>query len=235
MIASRRRFVIMHPLAAFTLFTVSVSLVSMVPQVLRARRTRVTEGLSTATVLLTLAVFALWATYGIGIADWAQIVNNVVGLGLYLLLADVVAVETGVIKRWHGPAVALAVLIVSAAGAAIAAPVAAAAVGTALGLVTKVPQVHLALRNGPLWGLDPWAVILGLATAVLWLIYGLVVADVAVIVSSVIGSALQLVIVWRRLPVRRTADSLANGRLGDRVSALFSPVATRFPYTGYAD
>lgn len=206
----------------------SLSLFTQVPQVLRALRTRVTDGLSTGTLALSLIGCAQWCAYGIGVLDLAQIVNNVINLVLLSLLAYAL-VLAGVMHRWQAVGLLLAAGGIAAAVAGLASPVAAAAVATTIGLGAKLPQVRIALSGAPLWGLDPWTVLLGFVSPALWIGYGLVVGDHVVVASSTISGMLSAVIVWRRLPPRRTLWSLAAGRLGPRVARAVAPLCARFP------
>ena len=52
------------------------STVSFVPQAWRIVRTRDTSSISTATYSLTVAGFALWTAYGLGLGEWPLIVTN---------------------------------------------------------------------------------------------------------------------------------------------------------------
>lgn len=203
---------------------------SMIPQLVRVLRTRVTDGLSAGTITLTLISATLWGSYGFGIADPTQIVPNVVCVGIFAWLAHIVAVETGVLHPWHGPAVVVGTAVVAGCLAVLAGPMATAAVGTVLGFFIRVPQVRVALSGQPLGGLDPWALLMGMASILMWLTYGMAAGDVAVVVSSAVGGAMHIVVVYRRLPPRRTLSTLAAGRLGPTVARTVTPIARRFPH-----
>jgi uncharacterized protein with PQ loop repeat len=225
-------------LSAFSLFSaalfgvvaVSLSVLTQIPQVLRALRTRVTDGLSTGTLALSLLGCSHWCAYGFGVLDAAQITNNVANLLLLSLLAHAL-VLAGAMRRWQGPALLLGSVGLAVAVAGLASPMAAAAVATTIGLCAKVPQVRIALSGAPLWGLDPWTVLLGCVSASLWTGYGLSVGDAVVVGSSTLSGLLSAVIVWRRLPPRRTLWSLSEGRLGPRVARAAAPLSHRFPRT----
>lgn len=210
--------------------TVSLSLYAWVPQASRTLRTRTTEGLSATSLGLVLTCCAFWLVYGLGISDVAQIVNNVGAMLLVGVIAWVVASQRqGLARLW--PCLVVAASASVAVGASsMWGPAAAASIGGAIGTVSRFPQVWVALSGRSLLGLDPWAVVLGLVSGLLWTSYGVLAGDVPVVATSVLGVALQAVIVYRRLPLRRTLHSLSTGRLGRRVAAAAGPLATRLPY-----
>lgn len=210
----------------------SLSVLTQIPQVLRALRTRVTDGLSTGTLALSLLGCSQWCAYGFGVLDPAQITNNLANLLLLSLLAHAL-VLSGAMRRWQGPVLLLGSLGLGAAVATLASPMAAAAVATSIGLCAKLPQVRIALSGAPLWGLDPWTVLLGLLSASLWIGYGLSAGDAVVAASSALSGVLSGIIVWRRLPPRRTLWSLSRGRLGPRIARAVAPISLRFPETEF--
>lgn len=210
--------------------TVSLSLYAWVPQASRTLRTRTTEGLSATSLALVLTCSAFWLVYGLGISDAAQIVNNVGAMLLVGVIAWVVASQRqGLARMWPWLVVALAASLAVGASS-LWGPAAAASIGGAIGTVSRLPQVWVAISGRPLFGLDPWAVVLALVSGLLWTAYGVLASDVPVIATSVLGVALQSVIVYRRLPLRRTLHSLSTGRLGRRVASVTVPLATRLPY-----
>lgn len=66
------------------------SMVSFSPQAWRIIKSRRTDGLSAATYSITVAAFALWATYGAMLGQWPLVVSN----GVCLLLAGFILVMT---------------------------------------------------------------------------------------------------------------------------------------------
>lgn len=207
----------------------AVSLYATVPQVLRAARTRSAEGVSWGSLVLGVATMTLWVVYAFAVADSIQIINNTVALVLLVVLA-VVVLRAGVSRSWWSVVAAIfgsalaAIWLVDVANS-----LTLAMVSTTLSSLRMVPQTRIALRNGPLWGLCPWATVLAWLGMVLWAAYGVLVADLALALCSVIAAAMQTAIMARRLPPRRTLAALAQGRLGRPVAALAAPVAARFP------
>lgn len=204
------------------------SLSAIVPQVVRAARTRSVEGVSYASVVLSLATFTLWVVYAFAVADRVQIVNNVVSLVLLVALAVVVARAGGCTSRS-----AVVAILVSAVAAVVVVdvlnPFVLAMVATTTSSVRMVPQTRLALARVPMRGLDPWSLVLGWAGMVLWAGYGVVVGDPGVLICSALSVLMQSAIVAVRVPPRPTLQALAAGRLGAPVAWLAGPLARRYP------
>lgn len=211
-----------------------VSLYATVPQVLRAARTRSAEGVSWSSLVLSLATFTIWVVYSVAVADRIQLVNNTVALGLLATLA-VMLVRAGGSSDYRS---ALAAVVASAVASMLLLDVSnaftVAMAATTVSSLRLVPQTRLALSRAPLWGLDPWGTLLAWLGMALWLAYGILVGDHAVVICCGIGVSMQSTVVAFRLPPRRTIASLAGGRLGPRVARLAVPVAARFPQAGQA-
>lgn len=206
-----------------------VSLFATVPQVRRAARTRSAEGVSWASLVLSMATFTLWVVYGFAVADRIQIINNSMALLLLGALA-VVVLRAGLERSyWSAVAAVFASAVASIWLLDVANSFTLALVATTISSFRMVPQTRLALTRAPLWGLCPWATFLTWLGMGLWLAYGLLVGDVAVALCSFLCLSMQSAIVARRLPPRRTLASLAAGRLGRPVAVLAAPVAARFP------
>ncbi|MDN4162179.1 PQ-loop domain-containing transporter [Nocardioides abyssi] len=216
------------PAAAFCSVAVTLSLLTQLPQVHRALRTRVTDGLSTGTLGLSLLCCASWCAYGMAVLDVAQVANNVVNLALLALLAHAL-VLAGALRRWQGVVLVAGSVGTASAVAQLTSPVAAATMAATIGFGAKVPQVRVALSGAPLWGLAPLSVVLGFVSPALWAGYGFVTGDPVVLVASLVSGALSAVILWRRLPPRRTLGSLSTGRLGPRVARVAAVVETHLP------
>lgn len=216
--------------AVASLFSVSAT----VPQVVRAARTRSVEGVSYASVVLSVATFTLWVVYAFAVADRVQIVNNVLSFVLLVALAVVVARAGG--RRSRS---AVAAILVSAAAAVVVVDVlnsfVLAMAATTISSVRMVPQTRLALARVPMRGLDPWSLVLGWVGMVLWTGYGAVVGDPGVLICSVLSVVMQSAIVAVRVPPRPTLQALAAGRLGAQVAWLAGPLAHRFPVPAAVD
>lgn len=203
---------------------VAVGLCAAWRQVLRMRRTRSTEGVSWPSAVLGVVCVTVWLTYGVVADDAVQMVNNTLAL---LAAAALCALLLAYARPRVWPALTVAAAAAAAVGAAWlgAGAVGVAAAASALSIAKMLPQLRLALSSASLFGLCPWSTLLGLLSAVLWLGYGLSVTDVAVTVTSFVAAGLSTVVTARRLPPRRTLESLANGRLGSGVARAVAPLA----------
>lgn len=210
------------------------SLSANVPQVTRALRTRSVEGVSWASTVMSLATFTLWCVYAFAIADGVQIVNNTAAFVLLVALAAAIVRAGGARSSWSALVAILASGLVAVLTVDVLNSFALAMCATTLSSMRMVPQTRLALAGRPLWGLDPWATVLGWVGTLLWLFYG-TVDDTAVAICSGIALTMQTTVLAFRLPPRRTLASLAGGRLGPRVARVLAPVSARFPERRPAD
>jgi MtN3 and saliva related transmembrane protein len=207
------------------------SLSSTVPQILRAVRHRSSEGVSWSSLLMNLSASVLWAVYAAAAVDQVLLANNLVAVGLLVVLALVLLVADGR-SCWYALLLTGAAAVVGflAAVAVVLDPFALALVAMVITSVRMWPQARLAVARVPLWGLDPWATALGWVGWLLWSAYGVATGDTAVGVCSVTGLVLHSVVCAFRLPPRRTLHSIASGRLGPLVAQVASPVSGRFPF-----
>jgi uncharacterized protein with PQ loop repeat len=208
------------------------SLSSSVPQVHRAIRSRCVDGLSAGSLLLTLGAMVVWGVYAVVVMDDVQLVNNVISFGFAALLVFALLRARG--GSWGRDA--LAALLATAGAGAVAICVVQlfgsfvlAMLGTVLSSVRLWPQTRLAVTGAPLWGLDPWAMVLGWMGWLLWAAYGLAAGDHPLALCSVTGLVMQSTITAYRLPPRRTLHVVAHGRVGPVAARLARRVAGRFP------
>lgn len=189
------------------------SISSAWPQAVRLVRTRTPDGVSLATALMGVIGCATWLTYGALKVDAAQLITNAVCLGSALIVAFVVARETA--ARRAPLLLACAAWAVFAAGAAVAAgPAAIGLLATGLGLVSRLPQVRLALTATNLRGLSPAACAMAICASTAWLMYALVAGDTTVAISSSIGFVLNALVLVRRCPPPVVLRAMRAGRLG---------------------
>lgn len=206
-----------------------LSLYATVPQVVRAVRSRSAEGVSWSSILLSIATFTLWCVYAVAVADAIQIVNNSVAVLLLGALA-VAVIRAGVPRRsWTPVAVVFATGLASLWLVDVANSFTLAMVGTAASSLRMLPQARLALSRAPLWGLCPWSTLLGWMGTALWVVYGMLVADVPLAICCTLLLGMQSLVLAYRLPLRRTLASLAGGRLGRPVAHLAAPISVRLP------
>jgi uncharacterized protein with PQ loop repeat len=216
-------------LGAFASF---FSLSSSVPQLHRALRSRCVDGLSWGSLLLTLSAMVLWGLYAAVVMDDVQLVNNAISFGLTALLVFALLRARG--GSWGRDALAALLATVGAGAAGICVvqvfgSFVLAMLGTVLSSVRLWPQTRQAVMGAPLWGLDPWAMVLGWLGWLLWAAYGMAAGDHPLALCSVTGLVLQSTTTAYRLPPRRTLHEVARGRLGAVAARLARPVAGRFP------
>lgn len=206
-----------------------LSLYSTVPQALRAARTRSAEGVSWSSIMLSMSTMTLWAVYAFAVADEIQIVNNALALVLLGVLA-VVVVRAGVARAaWVPVAVVFATGLASVWLVDVANSFTLAMVGTTVSSIRMLPQARLVMSGAPLWGLCPWSTLFAWAGSGTWLAYAVLVGDLPLALCSLILVAMQSVVVFYRLPLRRTLASLAGGRLGSPVARVATPLSLRLP------
>lgn len=190
-----------------------ISLYSTVPQVLRAVRTRSVEGVSWSSMLLSLATFTVWAVYAVALADAIMIVNNTLALALLGVLAAVV-MRTGEPQPvWVPVAVVLVSFVASTWLVEATNAFTLAMVGTVASSVRMLPQTRLAVSGASLDGLCPVSLTLAWVSGGLWLGYGVLVGDVALVLVSAIVLVLQGIVLGYRIRPRRTAAPQATGQV----------------------
>ena len=183
----------------------ALSLYSTVPQVMRAVRTRSVVGISWSSMLLSLATFTLWVVYAFAVADAIMIVNNTLALALLGVLAVVVMRHGEPQSVWEPVVVVLASAVSSAWLVDATNAFTLAMVGTAASSVRMLPQTRLAVSGAPLDGLSPASLALAWVSGGLWLGYGVLVGDLALVLVSAIVMVLQgVVLAYRVLPQRGT-------------------------------
>lgn len=170
------------------------------PQIGRLVRTRLTTGISLPSQLLGLLAVSGWLVHGALARDPAQVMANAVAI-----LGAATSVALVLACRRDGRGARRAALAGSAwagllaAAYALGGPAWVAVVVVALTLVRMLPQAVLAGRAGAsLRGLSPVATLLAATAAVLWLGYGLLVGDAAVVTSSTVATALNGFVAVRR-------------------------------------
>src|SRR4051794_8043768 len=204
----------------FAAAALSISLVW--PQVwLSCRRGR-TRGLSPTACWLGVALNLCWLTFGLLTGDPAQIVTNiVVGAGNSAVLAALLISQPqlrtpALLLRSAAGAAVLAALAVGSIGAVVALGAAPGAVATALGAVISVvaagaacvqPLTLLRNRVQDLSGLSAVRWRLGAGANASWLSYGLLRHEPAVLLSAGIGFGGAVVVCG--LLTRRAAPAAA--------------------------
>jgi uncharacterized protein with PQ loop repeat len=195
-----------HPVleVALTGVAVVLAVTQPVPQVVRLLRTRSVAGVSGPSTWLGLAVNSAWVAYGIGrgllpvallsgayVAGYATIAVLLVGHGRRSGIGTGLAAALGL------------TLLTVVAGWAVLGTVLALAVG-----VQFVPQVVEAWRSDDLSGLAPGTYVVGAFDGAIWGAYGLVVADVPLVLYGLVMSAVAVLVLVPRRRWARTAAAM---------------------------
>lgn len=168
----------------------------IVPQLVRLRRTRSLNGLSRPWVGVGIVVNAWWGAYAIGAGVWGILPVSVAGAGLYLAIAAAaLPLDSGGARAIGagGAAATVAPLIGLVVGGW---PAAGIAVGLSYA-VQFAPAAIEALRADAVDGISPTTWVMAAIEAVIWLIYGVEVADAALAIGGAGGLAMALVILGR--------------------------------------
>ncbi len=188
----------MGPLLLPLLIVANVFGVAMiVPQAMRIHRTRVVDGVSTTWVGLSLAINMWWLGYGLEGRLWGLVPVSLGALVVYGVVARQV-------RSVVGPQTSLP-LVASFVGASLVPLVALVvagwpAVGLTLGLAYGLQFTPAALnvvRSATAAGVSPVTWIMAATEAAIWIVYGLAVADQALIIGGVGGTLMASIILAR--------------------------------------
>ncbi len=167
------------------------------PQARRIARTRRVDGVSATWIGVSLSINAWWLAYGLAADIWALVPVSVMSLILYGVMAWFFLASVGR-RGLGGMAVGMFVLgmvplpFLVAGGWALA----GVAVGLSYG-VQLLPAVVASLRTRVLTGVSSTTWIIAFVEAALWLVYGIAVADVALVLAGTVGVAMAGVILAR--------------------------------------
>jgi uncharacterized protein with PQ loop repeat len=91
-------------------------------------------------------------------------------------------------------------------------------------MVRLIPQLLIAARPGrSMAGLAPVTLAITVICSTLWATYGLLVGDVAVIVTSSVGLLLNSFITYRRVPPAKVMAAARAGRFGPAAARVVAP------------
>jgi uncharacterized protein with PQ loop repeat len=167
------------------------------PQARRLARTRRVEGVSAVWIGVSLAINGWWLTYGVVAGVWAVVPVSIVSLLLYGTMAVVYLATVG---RSAIAPMALGAFVLGmvplpfliAGGWTLA----AIAVGLSYG-IQLLPAVVAACRTSDLIGVSAATWLIAWVEAALWLVYGVVVGDVALTLAGIVGVAMASIILAR--------------------------------------
>ncbi|MGI9605403.1 MAG: hypothetical protein ACR2P0_04625 [Acidimicrobiales bacterium] len=169
----------------------------IVPQITRLHRTRVTDGVSAPWVGVSFAMNVGWLSYALNGRLWGLVPVSVGGMLVYLVVALQLRALVG--SRILRP------LVASAAATSIALLTVLAtadwpAVGLALGLAYGPqfgPAALSVIRSHTAVGVSSATWNMAVSEAAIWVVYGLAVADRALIIGGVGGTVVASVILAR--------------------------------------
>ncbi len=167
------------------------------PQARQLARTRRTDGVSPTWVGVSMALNGWWLAYGFAAPVWALVPVSMISIGLYASMA-VLFIRVG------GPTGRRGLLIGAVGLGMLPLPflviggweLAGLAVGLCYGL-QLLPAVVAVLRTRALAGVSAATWLIAWTESMLWLVYGLGVADPALIVAGTVGVVMSTVIVVR--------------------------------------
>ncbi len=167
------------------------------PQARRIARTRRVDGVSATWIGVSLSINCWWLTYGLVTGVWALVPVSTISLLLYGAMGLFFVRSVG---RPALPGLALGALglgMVPLPFLLIGGwELAGVAVGLSYG-VQLLPAVVESLRSSVLSGVSSATWIIAFVESVLWLVYGVGVADVALTLAGVVGAAMSTVILVR--------------------------------------
>lgn len=171
------------------------------PQARKIVRTGRIEGVSAAWAGVSAALNAWWLIYGVSEGVWAVVPVSALSLALYIAIAALIVRHTGRsgLSAIFGGALALGAVplpFLVVGGWQLAGTV----VGLCYGL-QLLPAVVEAFRSSDLSGVAVGTWVIALLEAGLWLVYGLAVADPALIAGGASGVAMSGLILARLLAV----------------------------------
>ena len=157
------------------------------PQARRIARTRRVEGVSATWIGVSLAINGWWFAYGVAADVWALVPVSVMSLCLYAVMARY---YVGTAGRSSLGALALGFFVLGMVPLPFLLLGGWTLAGVAVGLsygVQLLPAVVATMRSSSLAGVSSTTWIIALAEATLWLVYGVAVADVAVVLGGAVG------------------------------------------------
>lgn len=167
------------------------------PQASKLIRTGNTRGVSGVWAGVSLTMNIWWLAYGLANDLWGLVPVSAVAAVLY---AAIIAAYLRSVGRQGVAGVALGALVLGMVPAPFLAVGGWTVAGLAIGLcygMQLVPAVVAACRTRELHGVAPSTWIMAWVEAAIWTVYGLFVADVALLAGGVSGAVMASVILGR--------------------------------------
>ena len=168
----------------------------IVPQVVRIHRTRSLAGVSVDWIGVGLALNVWWSIYAVATELWGVLAVSIGGMALY----GVMAAQTHRIDRSGVPRVGRASMLTASLMLAALVIGGWTGAGVAIGLAYAVqfsPATITAIRSTRLDGLSLSTWVLAAVEALIWLLYGAIEVDPALIIGGAGGAICSTLIVVR--------------------------------------
>ncbi len=181
------------------------------PQALRLAKTRNVEGVSAVWIGVSMAINVWWSLYAVAASVWALLPVATISLAVYVGMAVIYLRSVGrsSLAGFGFGAFVLGMLPLPAlliGGWEIA----GLAIGLAYGIQLS-PAVVAAYRTRQLDGVSSSTWLLSFAEAGLWLVYGAIIADLALIAGGITGVAMAGAILLRLAAVGSVSDLIRVG------------------------
>ena len=167
------------------------------PQAVRLTRTRLADGVSPVWIGVSFVMNLWWLTYGLANELWGLVPVSLVAAVLYAVIA---VVYLAVVGRAGLAGIAVGAIGLGSVPLPFLAvggwPAAGLAVGLCYGM-QLAPAVVGAFRSRDLAGIAAGTWVLALVESAIWLLYGLVVADIALLVGGGAGVVMAAAILGR--------------------------------------
>ncbi len=185
------------------------------PQARRLARTRRADGVSPVWVGVSMAINAWWVAYGLAAPVWALVPVSLISLSLYTAMAVLFVRSFG---RASMRGLALGALGLGMIPLPFLVTGGWATAGLVIGLcygLQLLPAVVAVCRTRELRGVSATTWLIAWVEAVLWLIYGFGVGDLALLSAGLIGVVMSSIILVRlSITGHQPLDVLARaGRL----------------------
>jgi uncharacterized protein with PQ loop repeat len=168
-----------------------------IPQAWRLARTRIIVGVSPVWIGVSLGINGWWLGYALAADVTALVPVSVISLVVYTTMAVVYLRTAGTASLWPlGFGVVILGMVPLPFLLVGGWPLAAVAVGLSYG-VQLLPAVVATLRTRELAGVSAPTWLIALVESGLWLVYGVSVADVALLIAGVVGVVMSGVILAR--------------------------------------
>jgi uncharacterized protein with PQ loop repeat len=160
----------------------------ILPQAIRVIRTKNTKGVSDLTATLLISFSVLWAVYGFSIGSAPTVLASA-----FAIIQEVALLILLFIHRSVKTTSVLAGVTIIAVGVLFTAFEYMWLLGLFISvstMVSYIPQVVTTLRHPDITGISPWFLVVSMLNGASWLAYGILLADIPVIVWGASATAL---------------------------------------------